>query len=63
MTEHLKFKGKKYKKNGKTWTKEYDKWRRKHGLCNSPRAWCLMKKEELRKKEAPFNVNILLWKE
>lgn len=35
-----------YKKNGKTWTNRYDKWRRDNGVCNSPRAWALAMKEE-----------------
>jgi hypothetical protein len=36
---------KKFNKNG-SWTKKYEEYRRKNNLCNSPRAFCLMKKEE-----------------
>jgi hypothetical protein len=39
------FKGKKYKKNGETWTKAYYEYRIKYGLCNSPMAWAIAKKQ------------------
>ena len=45
------FKGKKYKKGTETWTEEYDAYRRKYHLCNSPMAWVLMRRKERAFKE------------